>query len=195
MCVEMGIPEVRARKGLLATGNASVEAALDWAFEHAGDPGIDDPQLGGADEGFESSMGGEEAGPTFKMVLAVRGDLQMSPGKVAAQCCHACLGIYRRLIQLSARDETFAVHGGSAVIPRWEAIARWENSGEVKVVLSAPDMPALQQLEEGAVSRGLASYLVQDAGHTQVAPGSQTVLAIFGATEQVDQVTGHLKLY
>jgi hypothetical protein len=31
-----------------------------------------------------------------KQVLLVRTDLDMSAGKIAAQCSHACLGAYRR---------------------------------------------------------------------------------------------------
>ena len=30
-----------------------------------------------------------------KMVMVVRTDLKMGNGKVAAQCCHACLGLYK----------------------------------------------------------------------------------------------------
>lgn len=36
---------------------------------------------------------------------------------------------------------------------------------------------------------------VTDAGRTEVAPGSETVLAIGGVSELVDQVSGKLKLY
>jgi PTH2 family peptidyl-tRNA hydrolase len=42
---------------------------------------------------------------------------------------------------------------------------------------------------------GLAAYIVCDAGRTQIAAGSQTVLAIGPAPKsQIDQVTGHLPL-
>jgi peptidyl-tRNA hydrolase len=34
-----------------------------------------------------------------------------------------------------------------------------------------------------------------DAGRTEVAPGSETVMAVFGAVSAVDRVTGHLHLY
>lgn len=43
---------------------------------------------------------------------------------------------------------------------------------------------------------GLTVSLIQDAGRTQIAPGSRTVLGVGpGSVELVDQITGHLKLY
>ena len=54
----------------------------------------------------------------------------------------------------------------------------------------------LQLLLGKARSLGLVSYLVADAGRTQIAAGSQTVLAVGpGPGNLVDQVTGGLKLF
>lgn len=42
---------------------------------------------------------------------------------------------------------------------------------------------------------GLPTYIVHDAGRTQIAAGSQTVLAIGpGPKTTIDRVTGHLSL-
>lgn len=43
MVDEMGFPKVRAEKSLILTGNKSLETAVDWCFEHADDPDIDQP--------------------------------------------------------------------------------------------------------------------------------------------------------
>lgn len=52
------------------------------------------------------------------------------------------------------------------------------------------------QLSERAKKMGVLSSIVRDAGQTQVAPGSRTVLAIGPAPKSVlEQITGHLKLY
>lgn len=40
---EMGIPEVRAKKSLLATNNQGVEQAIGWLEVHQDDPDIDEP--------------------------------------------------------------------------------------------------------------------------------------------------------
>lgn len=34
----------------------------------------------------------------FKMVLVVRNDLKMGKGKIAAQCSHATLGLYKKVL-------------------------------------------------------------------------------------------------
>ena len=38
-------------------------------------------------------------GAEYKMVFAVRMDLKMGKGKAAAQCCHACLKSYQKLLE------------------------------------------------------------------------------------------------
>lgn len=51
------------------------------------------------------------------------------------------------------------------------------------------------ELAKQALARGLPAYIVHDAGRTQIAAGSQTVLAIGpGPKSVVDQVTGRLSL-
>lgn len=43
MVDEMGFPSIRAEKALIFTGNKSIERAVEWCFEHADDPDIDEP--------------------------------------------------------------------------------------------------------------------------------------------------------
>ena len=46
-----------------------------------------------------------------------------------------------------------------------------------------------------ATEHGIQCYIVVDAGRTQIAPNSRTVLAIGPApVDELDTVTGHLKL-
>lgn len=52
------------------------------------------------------------------------------------------------------------------------------------------------ELASKARSQQLLVSIVQDAGRTQVASGSKTVLAVGPGPESlIDKVTGHLKLY
>ncbi|GJQ13870.1 hypothetical protein GpartN1_g5661.t1 [Galdieria partita] len=41
--LEMGFPEIRAKRALLRTKHESVEIAMNWLFEHMEDPDIDNP--------------------------------------------------------------------------------------------------------------------------------------------------------
>ncbi|KFP31348.1 hypothetical protein N325_11393 [Colius striatus] len=115
----------------------------------------------------------------FKMVLIVRNDLKMGKGKVAAQCSHAAVSAYK---QVQKRNP--------------ELLKQWEYCGQPKVVLKAPDEETLLQLLTNAKQLGLTVSLIQDAGRTQIAPGSKTVLGIGpGPADVIDKVSGHLKLF
>jgi PTH2 family peptidyl-tRNA hydrolase len=64
------------------------------------------------------------------------------------------------------------------------------------VVVKEPDEEALMELLTHAKMLGLTVSLIQDAGRTQIEPGSRTVLGIGpGPADLMDKVTGHLKLY
>lgn len=127
--------------------------------------------------GPDASVMGD--GGEFKMILVVRNDLKMGKGKVAAQCAHAAVSAYKQVLR---RDPGL--------------LKRWEYCGQPKVVVKAPDEEALVDLLRSAKDAGLPVSLIQDAGRTQIAPGSRTVLGIGpGHTDLVDKVTGHLKLY
>ena len=121
-------------------------------------------------------LGNAIIGKSHKMVLAVRMDLKMEKGKMCAQCGHAVLGAYKNCSDSGA-------------------LSAWESGGQAKIALKCPDEAALLQLRGEAKQRGLTTYLVRDAGRTQIAAGSQTVLAIGpGPDAKIDEVTGHLKL-
>ncbi|KFQ31026.1 hypothetical protein N332_03313 [Mesitornis unicolor] len=127
--------------------------------------------------GSEADIMGESG--EFKMVLIVRNDLKMGKGKVAAQCSHAAVSAYK---QVQRRNP--------------ELLQQWEYCGQPKVVLKAPDEETLIQLLADAKHLGLTVSLIQDAGRTQIAPGSRTVLGIGpGPADVVDKVSGHLKLF
>lgn len=115
----------------------------------------------------------------FKMILIVRTDLKMGKGKVAAQCSHAAVSAYK---QVQCRNP--------------ELLKQWEYYGQPKVVVKVPDENSLLELLCHAKEVGLPVSLIQDAGRTQIAPGSRTVLGVGpGPADLVDRVTGHLRLY
>ncbi|KAM7006364.1 UBA_like_SF and PTH2 domain-containing protein [Labrus bergylta] len=115
----------------------------------------------------------------FKMVFVVNMDLAMGVGKVAAQVGHAAVGLYQALQEKNS----------------WREMAwKWDHSGSKKVVVQGTNVAHLLELQALAMSLSLPTYLVQDAGLTQVESGSRTVLAIMGEEDMVNNVTGSLKL-
>lgn len=67
--------------------------------------------------------------------------------------------------------------------------------GQAKVVLQAKNEEELETLQAQALSLGLCAQIIHDAGRTQIASGSATVLGVGpGPKSVVDQVTGGLKL-
>lgn len=116
-----------------------------------------------------------------KMALVVRTDLNMGKGKIAAQCAHAAIEAYKLAASGSARAK--------------KCLAVWDKLGSTKIALKVGSEAELLALYDAAQTRGITAAYIRDAGHTQVAPGSVTVLAV-GPEEAtaVDAVTGHLKL-
>lgn len=112
---------------------------------------------------------------TMKQAMIVRTDLKMGKGKIAAQCCHGAIGSYKK----SSQDK----------------IRKWENEAYAKVVLKVKTLEEITALKKLADEKGIANYLVVDAGRTQIPTSSVTVLAL-GPDEDdiIDEVTGDLKL-
>jgi PTH2 family peptidyl-tRNA hydrolase len=74
-------------------------------------------------------------------------------------------------------------------------LAQWEECGQPKICLKAQDDNELSELRAKAEALNLPTFEVHDAGRTQVAAGSKTILAIGpAARSDIDKVTGHLRL-
>jgi len=73
---------------------------------------------------------------------------------------------------------------------------QWRLEGMKKVVLKVADQKDLLEFKTEADRAGLINALITDAGHTELPPGTKTVLAI-GPDEEgkIDKLTGHLKAY
>ena len=113
----------------------------------------------------------------YKMVLCVRMDLKMQKGKIAAQCGHATLGTYQRAVKYCP-----------------DIVKSWSHYGQAKIALKCPNEETMMLLKAKADSLNLVNYIVMDAGRTQIAAGSTTVLGILGPVDIVNEVTAELKL-
>lgn len=114
-----------------------------------------------------------------KMVLVVRGDLRLTPGKAAVQVAHAAV----LLAQRAASGKPDPIYKG------------WVASGQRKIAVVAPTLEAMRTLDREARAIGLPTVWVEDAGFTEVAPGTVTCLGVGpGRPAEVDRVTGSLPL-
>ena len=122
--------------------------------------------------GFGSGAG------EYKMVLVVRGELRLTPGKAAAQVAHAAVMLYQAA---EKRDP--------------ETLAGWLGQGQRKIVLVAPTLPDMEELARKARAQGVSIAWVEDAGLTEVAPGTRTCLGLGpGFAAHLDPITGKLDL-
>ncbi len=112
------------------------------------------------------------------MVLVTRQDLELSRGKLAAQCAHAAA----ECVLASKRKS-----------PR--ALDRYIKHGARKIVCKVPDLVSLKQVHGRAKKSGLVCRMVTDAGHTEIPPGTVTVVGVGpGPREAIDKITGDLSL-
>ena len=113
------------------------------------------------------------------MVIVVRGELRLTPGKVAAQVAHAA-------VDLALRAESRAP----------PAFAAWVRAGQKKIVLVVPTLDELVAIDREARARQIPTHWVEDAGLTEVPPGTRTCLGLGPApAAALDAVTGELDLY
>ena len=145
----------------------------------------------------------------YKMVFVVRNDLNMGKGKIAAQCCHAAVGLYRNILY---ENTSYFTHSQILLntnsteqpiepisqkdIKEWKQYLHdWETTAEAKICLKTDSDKELDVLFQKCLQQRLNCYLVVDAGRTQIEAGSKTILGIGPApTDLIDKVTKHLKL-
>lgn len=98
----------------------------------------------------------------------------MGLGKAIAQACHASLG--------------------AALKCSREKLKKWLEGGGKKVVLEA-SLEEILNAEKKAKKAKIPSFLVVDAGLTQLEPGTITALGIGPEEEnKIDKITGKFKL-
>ena len=111
----------------------------------------------------------------YKQCLILRNDVKMSCGKRCAQAAHASIGAYNNADKALQKV--------------------WLSEGQKKVVLKANDERTLYELKVIAERAGVSSSLIQDAGMTEIPPGTITALGLGPArTEELDKITGTLTL-
>ena len=112
------------------------------------------------------------------MVLVSRNDLKLSSGKLAAQCSHATAECI-----LKAKKST----------PR--ELDRYLREGARKIICKTDNLQSMKEIYKKAKKLNLISYMVTDAGHTEIPPGTITIVGIGpGPRKKIDKITGTLSL-
>lgn len=113
------------------------------------------------------------------MVLIVNKELKMGKGKIAAQCCHAAVECYK-----------------SALKNCPDGLRTWEYTGCAKIAVLCPTQDEmLYEILPKVKQNKIPYYLVADAGRTQIAAGSRTVLGLGPAPVYMfEGISDHLKL-
>jgi PTH2 family peptidyl-tRNA hydrolase len=113
-----------------------------------------------------------------KLVIAVRKDLDMGKGKIAAQASHAAVSC--ALTAQRADKKIFKA---------------WINGGQKKIVIRVDNEQQLIDLIRESRNAGLITEPINDAGHTQLSPGTLTCAGIGPAEEEIlEPVTGKFSL-
>lgn len=111
----------------------------------------------------------------WKQCLIIRSDVKMSRGKTCAQAAHAAVIAYERADAATKK--------------------KWLQEGQKKVVLKVSSERALLEIKTLAEYAGFSTGLVQDAGLTEIPPGTITALGIGPAkSEDLDRITSDLSL-
>jgi PTH2 family peptidyl-tRNA hydrolase len=103
----------------------------------------------------------QENKPETQALFFVRKDLKMGKGKIAAQCGHAALGIFKKILKSEP-----------------DSIPKWMNGEFSPTIFYCQNEDSMVLCQSIAESLNKITYVIHDAGRTQIAAGSATVLAI-----------------
>lgn len=95
------------------------------------------------------------------MVAIFRADLDLPPGKLAVQAGHAFLTAWRK---------AYAADADTAL--------DYADDVQVKIVLLAPDLAALERIAAKAKQRGVPTAMITDAARTVLPEPTVTVLGL-----------------
>ena len=115
----------------------------------------------------------------FKQVIILRKDLKMTKGKAAAQASHAAVA--SAIKSMRERQKEFTI---------------WWRNGQTKIILAVESEEELLNLEAKLQRTGVVMAKINDAGRTQLPPGTTTALGVGPhAQMDVERITSNLKLF
>ena len=113
---------------------------------------------------------------SYKLALLVRNDLNMSKGKIVAQCGHAMV------------DATLIANKDNTIF-------KWKDDGETIIALKVKNEKTLLTIMNIAERKNIPHGYIVDEGRTEVAQDTITVGFVGPDKEiKIDKLVGQLKL-
>jgi peptidyl-tRNA hydrolase, PTH2 family len=138
----------------------------------------------------------------IKQVIVARKDLNMRKGKLAAQVAHASIKVIldkMNKIPYSVMSHDYVTTKFveyTLDIPINTALNKWLEGTFTKVVVGVNSEQELLDIEEKAKEKGILNAKIIDLGKTEF-HGEPTVTCLAvgpNYSQEIDEITGHLKL-
>lgn len=137
-----------------------------------------------------------------KQVIVMRKDLNMRKGKMIAQGAHASMKVILDFMHLSGDFKYIHSDGKEGRqemighIKAGTALSDWLNGLFTKVCVSVDSEKELLEVYDKAEEAGFLCSLIQDAGLTEFGGVPTYTCCAIGPAwdEEIDKITGHLKL-
>ncbi|WP_281678543.1 aminoacyl-tRNA hydrolase [Eggerthia catenaformis] len=134
-----------------------------------------------------------------KQMIVMRRDLKMRKGKIAAQASHACIEAVLMALKKEDLLKDIEIESNHISINSHKktALTEWFDKGIAKVCVYVDSEKELLDIHQKALSQGIISALIQDAGFTEFhGEPTYTCLAFEPLEKELaDRLTGHLPLY
>ena len=137
-----------------------------------------------------------------KQVIIMRKDLNMRKGKIVAQGAHASMAILLDMMRGGETKEEYLPHlyqGSYSMklnVPYPSPLDEWLRGSFTKICLYVDSEAELEKLYYEAKAYALPVAMIEDNGWTEFkGQKTKTCIAIGPAeAEEIDKITGHLKL-
>ena len=135
----------------------------------------------------------------MKQVIVMRTDLNMRKGKMVAQGSHASMAALLRDLEQHMYEDgmRMSFYTGIKGSPEQRAVYDWLNGRFTKICVGCSSEDELNEIYEKVLASGIENHaLIIDDGATEFnGVATRTCLAVGPALpEEVDKITGHLKL-
>lgn len=130
-----------------------------------------------------------------KQIIVVRKDLNMRRGKEIAQSCHASMAVFlndSRIFNKNRPDLDKIL-----MIDLWPESLEWLEEKFTKVCLQVNSEQELLDVYNKAKAAGIPSAVIKDSGKTEFNGVPTYTCCAIGPyeSEEINKITGHLKLY